>query len=116
MPATISSLTTQNSKPIPCGKPVAFCRSLGTTSDDCVGLEPEIRCASGTVRLMRPHSISYHCKIGAAFPQERWGHKPMRDGNTTSTTTHSRAVYTPPSCRCQDDVEGLISKILDLNY
>ena len=42
---------------------------------------------------MRPHSITYHCKIGAAFPQARWEHMPVRDGNATSTELRIPGVY-----------------------
>src|ERR1700676_1335228 len=99
--------TSQNSTPIPRGNAAPFCRSSGTDFDGGEEVEFEKRCISGTERLIRPHSITYHCKIGAAFPQVRGDHQPVRDGNATS---RPRAVYTPPSYRSQDDVEGLIRR------
>src|SRR5277367_7176590 len=80
----MSRRTSQNSQPTPEEKGVRFCRSSFAefAADEELELEPEleIRCTSGTVRLIRPHSISYHCKIGAAFPRKRRGPKPCGTG------------------------------------
>lgn len=62
---------------------------------------------------MRPHSISYHCKIGAAFPQERGEVNLVRNENATS---HSRGVYTPPIGVSQYEVEGIIRKFRTIHY
>src|SRR5580658_6004237 len=94
--------TSQNCTPIPWGKAALFCRDSGTGFDDGEEAEFEKRCTSGTERLMRPHSITYHCKIGAAFPQARGDHQLVRDGNAT---LRPRGLYTPPSYGSQDDVE-----------